>query len=179
MFVGFNLTFFPMHILGLLGMPRRIYTYGSGLGWDTWNLVETIGAFLIGLSVLVFIWNFFKTIRNGAPAGDDPWDGHSLEWTVSSPPPAYNFAVIPVVNSRRPLWDAKHPEFASKPAPTAPKPTEEQVHAIHMPAGSFNPLLIALGLGIGCYGLLYHIAFALVGLLVLFVGIVGWVREPR
>ncbi|HEX9077089.1 MAG TPA: cytochrome ubiquinol oxidase subunit I, partial [Anaerolineae bacterium] len=119
-------------------------------------------------------------VRNGAPAGNDPWDGHTLEWSVSSPPPAYNFATIPVVNSRRPLWDAKHPELAhNKPAPQSPKPAEEPAHAIHMPAGSFNPLWIALGLGIASYGLLYHVAFALVGLVVLFVGIIGWVREPR
>src|SRR5512135_2682437 len=150
MFVGFNLTFFPMHILGLLGMPRRIYTYGSGLGWDTWNLLETIGAFIIGISILIFLWNFFKSVRNGAPAGNDPWDGHTLEWSVSSPPPAYNFATIPVVHSRRPFWDLKHETPSGAPSAIKARPAStaamaEPVPAIHLPAGSYNPLIIAIG----------------------------------
>lgn len=185
MFVGFNLTFFPMHILGLLGMPRRIYTYGSGLGWDTWNLAETVGAFIIGVSILVFLYNFFQSVRNGEPAGDDPWDGHTLEWTVSSPPPAYNFATIPVVNSRRPFWDAKHATVPEGTRPSsvkahAPAPgIADAGHTIHMPAGSFNPLIIAVGLTIFAYAIIYLPVVAILGVVVIFAGVIGWVREPR
>jgi len=104
MLIGFNLTFFPMHISGLLGMPRRIYTYASGQGWEIWNLMSTIGAFLIAASVLVFIINFFVSARRKTPAGSNPWGGASLEWATTSPPPAYNFDVIPPVKGRDPLW---------------------------------------------------------------------------
>jgi cytochrome c oxidase subunit 1 len=112
MFIGMNLVFMPMHILGIEGMPRRIYTYGAGLGWDTWNLVETIGAFTIALAMLVFTANFFISIRKPAVNEADPWDGNTLEWKTSSPPPVYNFAEIPTVTGRRPLWDEKHPDLA-------------------------------------------------------------------
>jgi heme/copper-type cytochrome/quinol oxidase subunit 1 len=112
MFIGMNLVFFPMHILGLLGMPRRIYTYAPGLGWDMWNLLETIGAFIVALSILLFLINFVITLRKPATAPDDPWDANTLEWATSSPPPAYNFEQIPTVQSVRPLWDQKHPELA-------------------------------------------------------------------
>src|SRR5712691_9306468 len=96
MLIGFNLTFFPMHIVGLEGMPRRTYTYGSGLGWDVLNKLETIGGFVIALSVLVFIVNVVRTKVRGIPAPEDPWDARTLEWTTSSPPPEYNFAEVPI-----------------------------------------------------------------------------------
>ena len=112
MFIGMNLVFMPMHFLGIAGMPRRIYTYGDGLGWGIWNFVETIGAFAIAISVLVFLVNFFVSMRKPATHESDPWDGYTLEWATDSPPPAYNFAEIPSVRSRRPLWDQKHPEMA-------------------------------------------------------------------
>src|SRR5215471_5780058 len=109
-FIGFHLTFDFMHIPGLLGMPRRIYTYEPGRGWDTLNLIVSIGVVFQAAGVLLFaanlIWSYFR----GKIAGNDPWDAWTLEWTTSSPPPAYNFAVIPTVKSRRPLWDLKHPE---------------------------------------------------------------------
>jgi cytochrome c oxidase subunit 1 len=110
MFVGFNVTFFPQHFLGLLGMPRRIYTYEPGRGWDTLNLIISIGAFIQGIAILVFVANLVISYVKGDIAGNDPWDAWTLEWSVSSPPPAYNFASIPTVASRRPLWDIKHPE---------------------------------------------------------------------
>jgi cytochrome c oxidase subunit 1 len=109
-FIGFHLTFDFMHIPGLLGMPRRIYTYEPGRGWDIWNLIVTIGVVFQAAGVLFFavnlIWSYFR----GKTAGNDPWDAWTLEWSTSSPPPEYNYAVIPTVHSRRPLWDLKHPE---------------------------------------------------------------------
>jgi len=108
--IGFHMTFDVMHIPGILGMPRRIYTYEPDRGWDTLNLIVTIGAFIQAIAVLLFVYNLVVSYWRGAKAGNDPWDAWTLEWTVSSPPPAYNFAAIPVVASRRPLWDLKHPE---------------------------------------------------------------------
>jgi cytochrome c oxidase subunit 1 len=108
--LGFHLTFDPMHFAGLLGMPRRIYTYEPGRGWDAINLVVSVGAFIQAVGILVFIANLIISYWKGARAGKDPWDAWTLEWSVSSPPPAYNFATIPTVGSRRPLWDLKHPE---------------------------------------------------------------------
>jgi cytochrome c oxidase subunit 1 len=108
--IGFHLTFDVMHIPGLLGMPRRIYTYEPGRGWDTLNVIITIGAFIQAIAVLIFVANLVISYFRGAQAGNDPWDAWTLEWSVSSPPPAYNFASVPMVVSRRPLWDLKHPD---------------------------------------------------------------------
>ncbi|MGB7553355.1 MAG: cytochrome c oxidase subunit I [Candidatus Korobacteraceae bacterium] len=108
--IGFHLTFDFMHIPGLLGMPRRIYTYEPGRGWDTWNLIVTIGVFFQAVAILIFVYNLISSYFKGKLAGNDPWDAWTLEWSTSSPPPDYNFAKIPVVRSRRPLWDLKHPE---------------------------------------------------------------------
>jgi cytochrome c oxidase subunit 1 len=109
-FIGYHLTFDFMHIAGILGMPRRIYTYEPGRGWDTLNFIVTIGVFFQIAGVLVFVFNLLRSLRKGKPAGNDPWDAWTLEWSVPSPPPDYNFDTIPVVKSRRPLWDIKHPE---------------------------------------------------------------------
>src|SRR5215510_14764725 len=108
--IGFHMTFDVMHFPGLLGMPRRIYTYEPGRGWDAMNFIVSIGAFVQGVAILVFVANLIISYWKGKKAGNDPWDAWTLEWSVSSPPPAYNFAVIPTVSSRRPLWDLKHPE---------------------------------------------------------------------
>jgi len=112
MLVGFNLTFFPMHILGLTGMPRRTYRYPSGMGWDAMNMIETVGAFVIMVSVLIFFVNIIYSTKRGPLAGDDPWDARSLEWSIPSPPPAYNFAEIPVVEARDDWWHRKYTEDA-------------------------------------------------------------------
>jgi cytochrome c oxidase subunit 1 len=108
--LGFHLCFDLMHIPGLLGMPRRIYTYEPGRGWDGLNLLVSVGAFIQAVAVLLFVVNLVVSYFKGEKAGNDPWDAWSLEWSTSSPPPVYNFAVIPTVSSRRPLWDLKHPE---------------------------------------------------------------------
>jgi cytochrome c oxidase subunit I len=108
--IGFHLTFDLMHIPGVLGMPRRIYTYEPRPGWGPLNLLISIGAFIQAVAVLVFVWNLIFSYFKGPEAGNDPWDAWTLEWSVSSPPPVYNFASIPTVGSRRPLWDLKHPE---------------------------------------------------------------------
>jgi len=109
-FIGFLLTFGPMHISGILGMPRRIYTYPVDRGWEFWNQVSSFGAFLQAPSFVIFIWNILISLKTGAPAGDDPWDAWTLEWATTSPPAVYNFETIPTVRSRRPLWDLKHPD---------------------------------------------------------------------
>jgi cytochrome c oxidase subunit 1 len=104
-FAGFNLTFFPMHWTGLLGMPRRVYTYPADMGWMTLNLLSTIGAYIVAIAVLLFVINALKSWVVGEHAGPNPWGAPSLEWATASPPPPYNFAHIPVVESRSPLWD--------------------------------------------------------------------------
>ncbi|MGC1372092.1 MAG: cytochrome c oxidase subunit I, partial [Candidatus Sulfotelmatobacter sp.] len=108
--IGFNLTFMVQHPLGMLGMPRRVFTYPDIPVWDKLNLISTLGAYLLGIAVLVFLWNVIQSARHGALAGDDPWDAWTLEWATSSPPAVHNFDYVPPVRSARPLWDLKHPE---------------------------------------------------------------------
>ena len=198
MTIGFNLTFAPMHVLGMDGMPRRIYTYPTGMGWDLWNLVATIGAFTIGASILVFVYNAMSSVRFGKRAGADPWDGRTLEWMIPSPPPDYNFVQIPYVHGREPLWLEKHPETGlghGHPVPVpiaggAPglgeygdgEPTADEL-GIHMPDPSYYPFIAALGLALTFAGLLIGKApppswMSVVGLLSLFYGVYGWIFEP-
>jgi cytochrome c oxidase subunit 1 len=113
--VGFNLTFLPMHWAGMLGMPRRIYTYPADRGWDLWNLIASLGVPFQVVAVLLFVINVVISLRRGAPAGNDPWDAWTLEWATASPPPPYNFETVPVAASRRPLWDLKHPDDPDGP----------------------------------------------------------------
>jgi len=108
--VGFHMTFDTLHFAGILGMPRRIYTYAAGRGWEGLNLLASIGVIFQAVAVACLIWNIIRSLRQGAPAGNDPWDAWTLEWATTSPPPEYNFAVEPRVRSSRPLWDLKHPE---------------------------------------------------------------------
>jgi cytochrome c oxidase subunit I+III len=166
MFVGFNVGFFPMHIAGLLGMPRRIYTYPAGTGWDAVNLVSTIGAALFALGVLLFLIDALSSLWIGPLAGDNPWDAGTLEWSVASPPPAYNFAVIPMVTSREPLWEKRLTIGVAEgivPGPVLEEGREtvatsaleaDTTGVLHMPEDTAVPLLTSLGvLGAG-YALL-------------------------
>jgi heme/copper-type cytochrome/quinol oxidase subunit 3 len=114
--IGFNLTFFVQHFLGIMGMPRRVFTYPDLPGWGALNLASTVGAFIMAASVLVFVANLVRSLRNGALAGDNPWDAWTLEWATTSPPPPHNFERVPPVRGRRPLWDLAHPTAPETPA---------------------------------------------------------------
>jgi cytochrome c oxidase subunit 1 len=110
LYIGFFLTFAPMHLSGMLGMPRRIFSYEPDRAWEFWNQLTTVGALIQAPSYVIFVYNIVTSLWKGRPAGDDPWDAWTLEWATTSPPPSYNFADIPTVRSRRPLWDLKHPD---------------------------------------------------------------------
>jgi cytochrome c oxidase subunit 1 len=129
MFIGFNLTFFPMHVLGLQGMPRRIADYAGTAGWNELNLAATIGGFLIAASVIPFLWNVFVSLRNGDIAGDDPWEANTLEWATTSPPPPYNFDRLPEIRSERPLFDLRHGKAAHGVTPPDPGPAPQPTHS--------------------------------------------------
>jgi cytochrome c oxidase subunit I len=180
MFTGFNIGFFPMHVSGLLGMPRRVYTYNEGMGWDWVNLVTTLGSFLFAIGVLIFIYNVVISLKRGAPAGDNPWDAPTLEWATSSPPPPYNFAVIPTVASRHPLWEDRLGTDGRSITATGPvlengrealgtTPLDAQPNIIlKMPGDTLVPLLLALSMTLLTVGLALVNPFvaALGGLLV-------------
>jgi cytochrome c oxidase subunit 1 len=142
MFVGMNLTFFPMHYSGLMGMPRRIYTYDAGQGWDSFNMMSSVGTAILFVGMLVFLYNFFISYRSGAPAGNDPWGAPTLEWSIPSPPPEYNFARIPRVTSRVPLWDLTQPRLAGDVphSEKGDKRLDVDVAAKHVGSGHPNPI---------------------------------------
>ena len=187
MTIGFNATFGPMHILGLKGMPRRYYTYQEGLGWELWNLVATLGAFTIAASTLVFMVNWVKSKRHGEIALGDPWDGRTLEWTIPSPPPEYNFLQIPMVTRVDDFWNRKYSEDRKgRPvripvggADEAAEPEDESLPRIHMPSPSIYPLVAALGMPLMAYAVILKSWFGFgVGVVVCLAGFYGWVLEP-
>jgi cytochrome c oxidase subunit 1 len=171
-FIGMNLTFFPMHFSGLLGMPRRVYTYAPELGLGQLNLVSTIGALVLGVSIIVLVVNFWRTRQQPMDAPANPWGGATLEWAVPSPPPVYNFTVVPTVEGRLPLWKTRlHEPLAPLPA-TPPQP-------IHVPGGSWWPLITAAGLPIMATGaVLQTLWIVLVGGATLVYGVYRWAFEP-
>ena len=181
-FIGFNLTFAPMHILGLQGMPRRIYTYDEGMGWDFWNLVETVGAFTIALSVLVFLANVAISRKRGEEATADPWDGRTLEWSIPSPPPEHNFDEVPVVEARDDFW---HKKYERKPSGEPARVYagganghDEGGHGIHLPSPSYMPVVSAFGTMVMGYGVVFFLPAVAVGALISLIGFFGWVLEP-
>jgi len=141
-FIGMNLTFFPMHFSGLMGMPRRIYTYEAGQGWDLFNLMSTYGTVILIIGTSLFVWNFFRSFKSGEIAGNDPWGGGTLEWSIPSPPPEYNFAKIPRVTSRYPMWDMKSPALTVEVPHTVngDKRIDVDVASKHSGAGHPNPI---------------------------------------
>jgi cytochrome c oxidase subunit I+III len=187
-FVGFNLAFFPMHVSGLLGMPRRVYTYPADLGWDVYNLLSTIGAFLLALGILLTLVNVVRSLRVGPPAGSDPWRGDTLEWAISSPPPEYNYPVVPRIRSAHPNWDeASLAEDRARlergeltladghltPSSTVVEGDLDEV--LEMPSSSPWPLVLAVSLGVAFGGLLLEFwPMALIGGLMATAALLGW-----
>ena len=179
--IGLNVTFFPMHFLGMQGMPRRVYTYEGGFGWDIWNLCATVGAFTLALSALIFFINLLKSLANGEQAGNDPWDGATLEWTLTSPPPVHNFDLMPKVTSERPFWDQKYGSTHGHDD-TTEVAEEEQLPAeihIHMPPASYWPMVVSFGVITFFAGLMIHPVVSVIGALTVIVGTVAWTFEPE
>jgi heme/copper-type cytochrome/quinol oxidase subunit 1 len=168
-FLGFNLTFMPMHWIGLLGMPRRIFTYYSELGLDNLNLIVTIGAFIQAISIVMLFTNVVKSYLRGAPAPNNPWGGATLEWATTSPPAPHNFNRIPVIHSREPLWVEPEQVMAAVAGPLEP---------MHMPPNSFWPILTGFGvvLTFGLFLVPYWWA-PLIGLAWTAIGVVNWAFE--
>jgi cytochrome c oxidase subunit I+III len=193
--VGFNLTFLLMHLTGLEGMPRRVYTYLPDLGWDGLNLLSTAGTLVMGAGVGVFLWNVLWNWRNGPEAGPDPWGGHTLEWAATSPPANYNFLDVPVVRGRDPVWMAKAAAGEEPPRPAwlqeladTPDPLRENIVTsvlaaepegrVVLPGPSPWPLWLALALSVAFLGAIWTLALVPVGLFLAFVALVGW-HWPR
>ncbi len=195
MFIAFNVAFFPMHILGLMGMPRRVYTYEAGLGWDGLNLIASIGAYVFAFGIALSFGNWLWSIysRRGAEAGPNPWEADTLEWATSSPPPHYNFLEFPKVQSLTPLWDEKHEEgVVEEPGHDRPvllPPEGEFEHytlatggveaetetIMPMPPPSFYPFLVALGMFIASYGaLIRQFWLGVAGVFVITASLMGW-----
>ncbi len=193
-FIGFNLTFFPQHLLGLFGMPRRVYTYEAGLGWERDNMLSTMGALLLAVGLLVTVVNLLGARRRGLPAGQDPWGGDTLEWSLASPPPSSNFRTIPVVSGRHPIWDDPHPGRMYEAAENEPwgltaSPRSWRAslatsllearpeHVVHLPAPTAWPLGAGVGTLLFFVGVLadvYLLVFA--GIAVFGVALFAWIR---
>ena len=192
-FFGFNLAFLPMHWTGLIGMPRRIYTYPAGLGWETPNMITTIGAFVLAFGILLFLINVFMSRRNGRIAGPNPWDAPSLEWSTPSPPPPYNFPVIPSVASRHPLWELRLPEGGRGSelrtglaldhgkealATTALDAVPDAI--LRMPDDTPAPFIVTLAMSAGFAGLLLQAWWlAGVGAIATLAGLLVWLWPER
>ncbi len=186
MLLGFNLTFAPMHVLGLQGMSRRIYTYDAGYGFEFWNKVATIGAFTLASSIALFIFNIFYSkskAKTLPPVGPDPWDSRTIEWMTPSPTPVYNFDPIPTVTRVDDFWYRKYGETKdgklvriASTAEVAQKRTDGK--GIHLPSPSYWPIVLAFGLPIVAYGLIFSLWLALIGGIVVVAALYGWIMEP-
>ncbi len=193
MFVGFNLGFFPMHLVGLAGMPRRVYTYPPGMGWDGANLVISLGSLLFAVGVLLLLINIAVSLKRGAAAGTNPWRAPTLEWAVPSPPPPYNFAVIPIIESRHPLWEealAETPRRSQLDEGLLLDQGRETIGTtpldgrpdliVNMPEDTLTPLTLALGLATMFAGALGHIWWlAVLGGLVVAASLIAWFWPKR
>lgn len=176
MFIGMNLTFFPMHYLGLNGMPRRIYTYSAEFGWEHLNQLASIGYVVLFVSFLVFILNVLQT-RNSRKVSHDPWDAPGLEWSIASPPPPYNFAELPQVDGLDQYWIMKERAEAAGTPITEPEALVDE-STIHMPSPSYWPIFTAVGVTLIGGGLLSHYALSFVGGAIAMMGVIGWSNEP-
>ncbi len=185
MLVGFNLTFAPMHVLGLQGMSRRIYTYDAGYGFEIWNKVATIGSFILALSVAMFLFNIFYSkakSKSLPPPGPDPWDARTIEWMTPSPIPEHNYNPVPTVTRVDDFWYRKYGENERGELVRIAK-TEDVVQdgdgtGVHLPSPSYWPLVTAIGLPIVGYGLIFTWWLCLVGAIVVIAGLYGWATEP-
>ena len=171
-FVAMNVTFFPMHVLGVEGMPRRTWTYGSHEGWDEWNLIASLASFVLGAAQLIFVYNFFKSRSSGELAGNDPWDAATLEWATSSPPPEHDFDREPVVTSSRPLFDQKYGD--------APAPEPGVDPHIHIPPGSIWPVICGFGVTLIFAGIMAmpNPLWSIAGGLIFVFSLFGWAYQP-
>ncbi|MFN2603492.1 MAG: cytochrome c oxidase subunit I [Gemmatimonadaceae bacterium] len=176
-FVGMNLTFFPMHFSGMLGMPRRIYTYDSGQGWDSYNLMSSIGAYMLAFATLIFAYNFLISRRRGAIAGHNPWNAGTLEWTIPSPPPEYNFAVLPTVTSRYPIWEGSEVDHESARINAQEGKSAEEL-GIPIPYSTIKPLLVAFGLITMFTGLITTRVLIFAGAAILVGSLYAWLCAP-
>lgn len=172
MFLGFNVGFFPMHIVGLLGMPRRIYTYPAGLGLEPLNMIETIGSFVLGIGILVSIINWLVSRKTGALAGRNPWNADTLEWMMESPPEPYAMVHIPTVVSRHPLWDDHDEEYdpenervfeQGRLTPVSTWLDAEPYAISKMPKETIAPLLVSLALFGFFLALVFQLMWAALG----------------
>ena len=176
-FIGMNLTFFPMHFVGMNGMPRRIYTYSEEFGWGLLNSLSSLGYVVLFIGMLMLVINIIRSLRNGRVAGHDPWDAPTLEWSISSPPPVYNFAEIPRVEGRDPYWTTKRRAEAAG-QPVAGPEARVDVSTIHMPSPSYWPAFAAVGVVLIAAGLLTHYSLSFVGGVIALLGTIGWSNEP-
>jgi cytochrome c oxidase subunit 1 len=176
-FIGMNLTFFPMHFSGMLGMPRRIYTYDSGQGWDMFNLISSIGAYMLVVSTAVFAWNFLKSRKSGAIGGSNPWGAGTLEWSLPSPVPEYNFAELPKVSSRYPLWEGDEQDAESARINSQEGRTAEEL-GILLPYPTIKPMIVAFAMVLMFCGLLTSRAVLFLGAALMVITLYSWLTAP-
>jgi len=169
--IGMNVTFFPMHFAGLLGMPRRVYTYSPNLHVEGFNMASTIGVVILMAGILCFVINLLKSVKGGEPAPINPWNAPGLEWAIPSPPPEYNFAKLPTVHSLDPLWHQEGPKGH-------PIDVNGDGRGIHMPNPSFWPLVTAFGMSLLMSGMIFGWAFGISGVVIFLVGVYKWAFEP-